>query len=726
MSFNLVTQAWFPVVYHDGHTAELGLRDVFAQADAIRDLGGETPPVTGALYRLLLAIMYRSVPLIGEAWFRAFESGWGDLPQQYLERWQGRFDIFDPDYPFFQCPTVSRNAQPATIIVLEWASGSNATLFDKHCDAEGVTLQASEAARRLLTVQTYGLSGLGGGGSFPDAPWARGVVFLAQGRNLRETLLLNWLPPELRGFEGDTSSDAPFWEREEPWASDALGDLHEREALGWLDYLTWPARRLLLLPEYEEGGPVVRQIRWSLGYRAPRLYLDPHKHWIKASKPKPDGSTWSYLQLDEGRVLWRNLSAILALLPPQEETPEVTEEDTASSAKKRQARPRKPAPPPLPQRPPLVLEWLRALQARELLPATAVTGVLALAIIPHEQRALARGYRREQFELPVAYLHDAALRETLATALAQAESLGRSIWGATRTWATLSLAPLSDVDPNVKAPAPEDLKKMAATLDLESRYWGSLSSAFTRLLHELPEDPENALRAWRKALAAAVTDLFPLLGDTLKASTLAQLQLGAALSRTPKLKNPLVSRSTDMENPERFIQYLEHLRDKQDRAALAALRAGADREPGTVASMYPYVAPWTFTNTPWRDAGLYAVAALFALHPTAGGRGDFGSTLRRARKDQQPDAGIERRFQQLLEADVEQLPRLLFQLVTLLKSRGVPVNWHQLLRDYWGWNHPSGYVQRRWAASYWRAYSADDAENDTEGSGAAASTPPAA
>ena len=711
--FNLVTQPWIPVLYHDGRTAQLGLRDVFAQAAAIRDLGGETPPVTGALYRLLLAILYRSVPLTPESWFRAFESGWGELPQDYLSRWQGRFDLFDPDYPFFQCPTVSRNPQPVTIIVLEWASGNNAVLFDHHYDAEGVTLQAAEAARRLLAAQTYGLSGLGGGGSFPDAPWARGVVFLAQGRNLRETLLLNWLPPEFRGFVGDHSDDAPIWEREEPWASDAYGDPHERAARGWLDYLTWPARRLLLLPEYEERGPVVREIRWALGYRAPRLYLDPYKHWIKAPKPKPDGSSWFYLQLDETRVLWRHLGALLALLPPPEDLPEATP-DTASNAPNRPARPRKPAPPPLPQRPPLALAWLHALQAREVLPATALTGVLALGIIPHTQLSLARGYRREQFQLPVAYLHDVTLRETLAAALAQAETLGRSVWGATRTWATLSLAPLADVDPNAKAPAPEELSKMAATLDLESRYWGALERAFARLLHDLPENPAVATRAWRQALATAVTDLFPWLSGTLKASTLAQLQLGAALARTVKIRNPLIPRSTDMEHLERFVQYLEHLRDQPDRAALAALRAGCNREPGTVARLLPYVVPWTFADTPWRDAGLYTVAALFALHPAAGGRGDFGDALRRARKDQ-ADPGIERRFMQLLEAEVEQLPGLLFQLVTLLKSRGVPVNWHQLLRDYWGWNHPAGYVQRRWSVSYWRVPAAGAAEDASSG-----------
>lgn len=100
MSSNLVIERWIPVLYHDDHKAELSLHEVFVQTQAIRDLGGETPPVTEALYRLLLAIMDRSVLLTAEGWLQAFKSAWGDLPQGYLSRRQARFDhVTDADSP---------------------------------------------------------------------------------------------------------------------------------------------------------------------------------------------------------------------------------------------------------------------------------------------------------------------------------------------------------------------------------------------------------------------------------------------------------------------------------------------------------------------------------------------------------------------------------------------------------------------------------------------------
>ena len=47
-------------------------------------------------------------------------------------------------------------------------------------------------------------------------------------------------------------------------------------------------------------------------------------------------------------------------------------------------------------------------------------------------------------------------------------------------------------------------------------------------------------------------------------------------------------------------------------------------------------------------------------------------------------------------------PRLR-QQVSILKSKDVPVNWHQLIRDVNYWDHPKRFVQRRWASAYWRA-----------------------
>jgi CRISPR system Cascade subunit CasB len=145
-----------------------------------------------------------------------------------------------------------------------------------------------------------------------------------------------------------------------------------------------------------------------------------------------------------------------------------------------------------------------------------------------------------------------------------------------------------------------------------------------------------------------------------------------------------------------FITYLEDLRD--DRGALAALRRGLGQPPGTVADMYRYVVPWLPDDG---EAAYYLIAALFACHPDAGGTGNMGRHFARTRDPQGDNTAIERRFTALLSAHPDDLDFYLRQAISFLKSKEVPVNWHQLLSDVLGWDHPERYVQQQWARAFW-------------------------
>lgn len=155
-----------------------------------------------------------------------------------------------------------------------------------------------------------------------------------------------------------------------------------------------------------------------------------------------------------------------------------------------------------------------------------------------------------------------------------------------------------------------------------------------------------------------------------------------------------------MQEPNPFISYLEALRDS--RAALAHLRRGLGQPPGTVADMYRYVVPWLGEESPpWREEAYYLVAALFAYHPAAGGRGNMGDHFRRVREPQGEESATDRRFNALLAAHPDDLDTYLRQAVGYLRSKETPVNWHQLLADVMAWGHPDKYVQRAWARAYW-------------------------
>jgi len=148
-----------------------------------------------------------------------------------------------------------------------------------------------------------------------------------------------------------------------------------------------------------------------------------------------------------------------------------------------------------------------------------------------------------------------------------------------------------------------------------------------------------------------------------------------------------------------FVEHLERLRD--DRAALAALRRGLGQPPGSVADMYRYVVPWLPDDAPWLEHAYYLVAALFAYHPDSSPARNMGDHFARTRDPQGDDTAIERRFTALLAAHPDDLDVYLRQAVSFLKSKEIPINWHQLLPDLLAWDHPERYVQKAWAHAFW-------------------------
>jgi CRISPR system Cascade subunit CasB len=79
----------------------------------------------------------------------------------------------------------------------------------------------------------------------------------------------------------------------------------------------------------------------------------------------------------------------------------------------------------------------------------------------------------------------------------------------------------------------------------------------------------------------------------------------------------------------------------------------------------------------------------------------MGAHFARARDPQSDNTAIERRFTVLLAAHPDDLNFYLRQAISFLRSKEVPVNWHQLLSDVLNWGHPDRYVQHQWARAFW-------------------------
>jgi CRISPR system Cascade subunit CasB len=161
-----------------------------------------------------------------------------------------------------------------------------------------------------------------------------------------------------------------------------------------------------------------------------------------------------------------------------------------------------------------------------------------------------------------------------------------------------------------------------------------------------------------------------------------------------------------------FIDHLQSLVSKEERGALAALRRGLGRPPGTAPELYRYVEPYlpqkcsrSFENA------CYLIASLFAMHPETTTRGNLGSHLALTRSEAGDDA-LERRFTALLSAHPEDLPEYLRHSISFLKSKDQPVNWNQLFWDLQHWDNENQRVQKEWARAFWGRPQAGEENQD--------------
>lgn len=149
-SFNLLDEPWVTCIRLDGTRATVGLRDALVQADALWDLGGESPIVDAATYRLLLTVLHRVFgPPDVQAWGELWKKRRRDAAtiDEYLSAWRHRFDLFDSERPSYQAAEPRTKPKSIISLIQHVASGRNPSLFDHHTEAEGLALSPAEAAR---------------------------------------------------------------------------------------------------------------------------------------------------------------------------------------------------------------------------------------------------------------------------------------------------------------------------------------------------------------------------------------------------------------------------------------------------------------------------------------------------------------------------------------------------------------------------------------------------
>jgi CRISPR system Cascade subunit CasB len=174
-----------------------------------------------------------------------------------------------------------------------------------------------------------------------------------------------------------------------------------------------------------------------------------------------------------------------------------------------------------------------------------------------------------------------------------------------------------------------------------------------------------------------------------------------------------------------LIAWLEQL-NQTDNKVRAVLRRSLAFEPGQHIPAFPYVEPFLKGEPAgWRRDMHYLVAALWAAHWREGqpeskikiavsvGLHDKERRDKLSTKDRIKPTSVEKRFIALLDADEDQLPHRLRQMVALLKEQ--PMDFDALLSDLLQWRNDDKRIQTRWAQDFYRTLNPfKQAEPETE------------
>ena len=493
-SFNLIDQPWIPCVTLADEYVELSLYDLLANAHQLREIACETPLMTASILPVTLALLHR---IFGPEDTDAWETLWrrGAFPMspisEYLDQWYERFDLFHPEYPFYQMK--DERVQPKSVIHLIHSIGNTGTLFTHVNDATAPELSPAMAARYLLAAQKFRTAGLSGlVEKFTDSPLTRGVLFWATGANVFELLVFNLTAyPSSLNTIPQTSHDAPIWEQNVPFAT-------RKYPSGYLDYLTWPSNRIALLPEQIGNQTIVNRMTIAPGLQVSADVLSPHKRYTKR-EDKEGKFTWSFLYFNTDKALWRDYHTLIS-----RSTNDV--------------------------KPPVIINWLAELTAY-VLDDDHVVHLDAMGMLADQAKPIF--YRQEYVPLPANLLSDEYKVAPITKATTKADEVCDRLIVAARALAEQLLMRGGN-----RKPDGNDIKNLIAQWDIRSLYWSQLESPFWDFITALSRDEEDAPDNWNQALreaaTSALTGAFQMSGTSapaLHGQVIAERKLNAGIRR---------------------------------------------------------------------------------------------------------------------------------------------------------------------------------------------------
>jgi len=497
--FNLIDEAWIPCIALDGTRVEYGIRDTLVKAHELREICDDSPLVTVALHRMLLAILYRAYrgPGTLRDWSNLYAKGEfasDDGIEAYLQGVYSKFFLFDYIYPFMQVVGLDLNEYAANGTVRKDKSDGlmrlareapdkgGKLLFDHRTGTERPLYTPEQITKMILSAQCYLSTGVASRGKIGTQQihpancqfccCLTGVVLWLQGKNLFQTLLLNLVPQRY------VQEDKPAWEDD---------NIVTKAINSWTQNISFTGSIQRFVPLSRFIRVIdKRSMFFTNGFKEAVDCEDPMITYSRKSEEDP----YSTLKLDENKAAWRDAHTLLTTESPLCRTP-------------------------------ACINHMARLVENGLIEEEiyAVANIVGLAT----NQGKCFLWRHERMPVPISLLLSPDIRERLSTLMQGAEQVGRALShglyeinkkvkrkepvGRMESIADLVLNPALEI----RAPgilrtkenmSPGDahnneVYNLSKTLDPRPAYWARMETHFYELLEHLPGDWNEDLNEWK-------------------------------------------------------------------------------------------------------------------------------------------------------------------------------------------------------------------------------------
>ena len=323
-AFNVWDDPWITVVDHAGIQQDVSVVTAFLDAHRFRALADPVPLVVGGTQRFLAAILqFIFHPKSPHELYRLLATG--SFPREQIEafgdHFRDRFAVFHPETPFFQSGDIPLSAEvwmqqkqakiPVTVgyLYVDIPTASNRA-FVHHVRDEDHAVCPACCVQGLVCFPAFAQAG--GSGWRPSINGNPPLYLMPHAHSLFLSLGLSLITPEYQ-----PKVAAPDREHVAPWTDSATVLAQEKRiAVGYIEGLTFPARRVRLFPALSPGHCTrcsklssirVSEMVWEYG-----AYRPNEAEWWKDPfiAYKPGKESPRAMGLHHGKALWREYATL--------------------------------------------------------------------------------------------------------------------------------------------------------------------------------------------------------------------------------------------------------------------------------------------------------------------------------------------------------------------------------------------------------------------------------